>query len=148
MDYTEIVMDHALNPRNVGSIEQHDGYGTSGDVKVRGFRRHHPRHDRYLADVRFLVGCGAAIATCSMTTELVKGETVEEAARMTDKLVSTLGRLPRPGAAAQPGGHGSAAGHRRLPPATRSRPARLAGSLRPLRIRAYCAAGCSTPLSI
>jgi nitrogen fixation NifU-like protein len=99
MDYTEIVMDHALNPRNVGLIEEHDGFGTSGDpgcgdmavitIKVR---------DERLADVRFLVrGCGAAIATCSITTELVKGKTIEEATHITDKLVAeALGGLPEP----------------------------------------------------
>ena len=99
MDYTEIVMDHALNPRNVGLIEQHDGYGTSGDVECGDFAVITFKvEDGCLADVRFLVrGCGAAIATCSMTTELVKGKTVEEAARMTDKLVAAaLGGLPEP----------------------------------------------------
>ena len=97
MDYTELVMDHALNPRNVGLIEQHDGYGTSGDVECGDFAVITIKvQDGCLVDVRFLVrGCGAAIATCSMVTELVKGKTLEQATRITDKLVaSALGGLP------------------------------------------------------
>jgi nitrogen fixation protein NifU and related proteins len=99
VDYTDIVMDHALNPRNVGLIEEHDGFGTCGDSECGDFAVITLKvQDGRLADVRFLVrGCGAAIATCSMTTELVKGRTVEEASRITDKLVAqALGGLPEP----------------------------------------------------
>ncbi|MBC7248869.1 MAG: iron-sulfur cluster assembly scaffold protein [Anaerolineae bacterium] len=97
MDYTDIVLDHARNPRNVGFIEDHDGMGTYGDpncgdfavmtIKVRGER---------LTDVRYLVqGCGAAIATCSMATELVKGKPLSEARKLTDEDVTeALGGLP------------------------------------------------------
>jgi len=97
MDYTDIVLDHARNPRNVGFIEDHDGMGTYGDpncgdfvvmtIKVRG---------EHLADVRYLVqGCGAAIATCSMATELVRGKSVIEAQQLSDEDVTeALGGLP------------------------------------------------------
>ena len=99
MDYTEAVYDHALNPRNVGFIEEHDGLGTCGDphcgdVVVMTIRV----RDGRVAEVRFQVqGCGAAIATCSITTELVTGKTVEEAAQLTDEDVArALGGLPEP----------------------------------------------------
>ncbi|MCR4406593.1 MAG: iron-sulfur cluster assembly scaffold protein [Anaerolineae bacterium] len=97
MDYTDIVLDHARNPRNVGFIEDHDGMGTYGDpncgdfavmtIKVWGER---------LTDVRYLVrGCGAAIATCSMASELVKGKPLPEAQKLTDEDVTgALGGLP------------------------------------------------------
>lgn len=97
MDYTDIVLDHARNPRNVGFIEDHDGMGTYGDpncgdfavmtIKARGER---------LTDVRYLVrGCGAAIATCSIATELVKGKPLNEAQKLTDEDVTeALGGLP------------------------------------------------------
>jgi len=97
MDYTEIVYDHALNPRNVGFVEEHDGLGTCGDPNCGDFAVMTIRVcDNRLADVHFLVrGCGAAIATCSMATELVKGETLEEAAQLTDEgVVQALGGLP------------------------------------------------------
>ena len=97
MRYTDIVLDHARNPRNAGFIEDHDGMGTYGDpncgdfavmtIKVRGGQ---------LADVHYLVrGCGAAIATCSMATELVKGKPLHEARKLTDEDVTeALGGLP------------------------------------------------------
>ncbi|HIP97173.1 MAG TPA: iron-sulfur cluster assembly scaffold protein [Anaerolineae bacterium] len=97
MHYTDIVLDHARNPRNAGFIEDHDGMGTYGDpncgdfavmtIKVRGER---------LTDVRYLVrGCGAAIATCSIATELAKGKSVIEAQKLTDEDVTeALGGLP------------------------------------------------------
>jgi nitrogen fixation NifU-like protein len=97
MHYTDIVLDHARNPRNVGFIEDHDGMGTYGDpncgdfavitIKARGER---------LTDVRYLVrGCGAAIATCSMATELVKGKAVSEGQKLSDEdVVEALGGLP------------------------------------------------------
>ncbi len=97
MEYTETVRDHALNPRNVGFIQEHDGRGECGDpecgdlavmtIRVRAGR---------LVEVKFLVrGCGAAIATCSITTELATGKTLEQAARLTDEDVAqALGGLP------------------------------------------------------
>ena len=97
MDYSEIVYDHALNPRNVGFIEEHDGMGTCGDPDCGDFAVMTIRVcDNRMADVCFLVqGCGAAIATCSMATELVKGKTLEEADQLTDEdVVQALGGLP------------------------------------------------------
>jgi len=97
MEYTETVRDHALNPRNVGFIQEHDGRGecgdpACGDMAVMTIR---VRNER-LIEAKFLVrGCGAAIATCSITTELVKGKTVEQAARLSDEDVAqALGGLP------------------------------------------------------
>jgi nitrogen fixation protein NifU and related proteins len=99
MDYNDTVLDHAQNPRNVGLIDGCDGRGECGDpncgdvvvmtICVRNGR---------LADVRFLVrGCGAAIATCSMATELAMGRTLEEAAQLSDEDVArALGGLPEP----------------------------------------------------
>lgn len=99
MEYNESARDHALNPRNVGFIQEHDGRGECGDpecgdvavitIRVR---------DERLVEVKFLVrGCGAAIATCSITTELVTDKTVEEAAQLTDEDVAqALGGLPEP----------------------------------------------------
>ena len=99
MDYTDIVRDHALNPRNVGFIDDHDGMGTCGDPQCGDFAvmTIRVRHGR-LDDIRFLVrGCGAAIATCSITTELTKGRTLEHAAELTDEqVVEALGGLPQP----------------------------------------------------
>lgn len=95
--YSEKVMDHYLHPRNMGEIEDADGVGLVGNpicgdmmkitIKVRGNR---------LEDVKFKTfGCGAAIATSSMVTELVKGKTVEEALKVTNKTVAeALDGLP------------------------------------------------------
>ncbi|MGI6208324.1 MAG: Fe-S cluster assembly scaffold protein NifU [Anaerolineae bacterium] len=95
--YSEIVMDHFRNPRNVGEIENPDGVGKVGNpvcgdimemtIKVEGDR---------LADVKFRTfGCGSAIATSSITTELVKGKTLDEALALTNKAVAeALGGLP------------------------------------------------------
>jgi nitrogen fixation NifU-like protein len=95
--YSEIVYDHALNPRNVGLIEEHDGLGTCGDPNCGDFAVMTIRVcNKRLADACFLVrGCGAAIATCSMATELAKGKTLEEADQLTDEdVVQALGGLP------------------------------------------------------
>jgi nitrogen fixation NifU-like protein len=99
MQYSEAVLDHAQNPRNVGFIEGYDGRGEygdphCGDVVVMTIRV----RDGRLVEVKFLVrGCGAAIATCSITTELVTGETLEQAAALTDEDVAqALGGLPEP----------------------------------------------------
>lgn len=99
MDYNDTVLDHARNPRNVGFIDGCDGRGecgdpNCGDVVVMTIRV----RDGRLADVRFLVrGCGAAIATCSMATELAMGKTLDEAARLSDEDVArALGGLPEP----------------------------------------------------
>ncbi len=97
MDYTETVREHALNPRNVGFIQEHDGQGVSGDIECGDVAIFTIRvRDGLLAEVRFLVrGCGAAIATCSIATELVTGKTLEEAARLSDdEVAQALGGLP------------------------------------------------------
>jgi len=95
--YTDKVMEHFKNPRNMGEITDADGVGTVGNpvcgdlmsisIKVK---------DNRLADVKFKTfGCGAAIATSSMTTELAKGKTLEEAMKITRADVAgSLGGLP------------------------------------------------------
>lgn len=95
--YTEKVLEHARDPRNVGYIEDHDGMGTCGDPRCGDFAVMTIRvRDGRLEDIRFMVqGCGAAIATCSVATELVKGKTVAEAEQLTDRdVVEALGGLP------------------------------------------------------
>lgn len=95
--YSEQVMDHFRNPRNVGAIESADGVGKVGNpvcgdimeltIKVK---------DNVIEDAKFRTfGCGAAIATSSMVTELVKGKTIEEALDVSNKAVAeALGGLP------------------------------------------------------
>jgi len=96
--YSKKVMEHFANPRNVGEIEDADGVGTVGNpvcgdlmsffIKVK---------DDHLEDVKFKTfGCGAAIAVSSIVSEMAKGKTVEEALRITNKMVvEELGGLPR-----------------------------------------------------
>jgi len=95
--YSEKVMEHFMNPRNVGEIPDADGVGTVGNpvcgdlmtvyIKVK---------DNMLEDVKFKTfGCGAAIATSSMITELAKGKTIEEALKITrGDVADSLGGLP------------------------------------------------------
>jgi nitrogen fixation NifU-like protein len=95
--YTEKVMEHFKNPRNVGEIPDADGVGTVGNpvcgdlmtiyIKVK---------DNRLTDIKFKTfGCGSAIATSSMITELAKGKTLEEAMKITRANVAdSLGGLP------------------------------------------------------
>jgi nitrogen fixation NifU-like protein len=95
--YSEKVLEHYQNPRNVGKIEDADGMGVVGNpvcgdmmmitIKV---------HDDRIEDVKFKTfGCGAAIATTSMVTELIKGKTLEEALRLTNRDVAeALDGLP------------------------------------------------------
>lgn len=97
MDYTEKVMDHFMNPRNVGKIENADaiaevGNASCGDVikmylKITGGK---------IEDIKFQTfGCGAAIAVSSQTTEMVKGKTLKEALDLTrDQVAEELGGLP------------------------------------------------------
>jgi len=98
MEYSEKVMDHFRNPRNVGRIENPDGEGTvgnpvCGDMMTITIR---VRDDR-IEDVKFeTFGCGAAIAVSSMVTEMAKGKTLDEALNITSSLVAKeLGGLPR-----------------------------------------------------
>lgn len=95
--YTELVMDHFSNPRNVGEIENADGVGQIGNPVCGDVMRISIRvEDDHLADVRFKTfGCGAAVATSSMVTELVKGKTLKEAGEVSNKAVAeALGGLP------------------------------------------------------
>ncbi len=97
MMYTEKVMDHFANPRNVGELPDADGIGEVGNpvcgdimkmyIKVEGDT---------ITDVKFKTfGCGAAIATSSIATEMIKGATIDEALALTNKaVVETLGGLP------------------------------------------------------
>ena len=96
--YSEKVMDHFQNPRNVGEIEGASGTGTVGNAKCGDIMRIYLDIDEnhVIQDVKFKTfGCGAAVATSSMATELVKGKTVEEALTVTNKAVmEALDGLP------------------------------------------------------
>lgn len=96
--YTDKVMDHFQNPRNVGEIEQASGVGTVGNAKCGDIMRIYldVDDDHVIRDVKFKTfGCGAAVATSSMATELIKGKTVEEAMQVTNKAVlEALDGLP------------------------------------------------------
>ena len=88
--YSEKVMDHFKNPRNVGEIENASGVGTVGNAKCGDIMRIFLDIDDngIIQDVKFKTfGCGAAVATSSMATELVKGKTVKEALQVTNKAV-------------------------------------------------------------
>ena len=96
-DYTETVMDHFKNPRNVGEIENADGVGTVGNAKCGDIMRIYLRVENdIITDVKFKTfGCGAAIATSSMATEMVKGKSIDEALALTNQAVAeALGGLP------------------------------------------------------
>jgi nitrogen fixation NifU-like protein len=96
--YSEKVMDHFMNPRNVGEIANADGVGNVGNpacgdimkmfIKVEGGK---------IIDAKFKTfGCGAAIATSSMATEMIKGKTIEDALKVTNEAVTeALGGLPK-----------------------------------------------------
>lgn len=96
--YTEKVMDHFNNPRNVGEIENASGVGTVGNAKCGDIMRMYLDIDSEgtIQDVKFKTfGCGAAVATSSMATELVKGKTVEDALKITNQAVmEALDGLP------------------------------------------------------
>ena len=96
--YTEKVMDHFQNPRNVGEIEDASGVGTVGNAKCGDIMRMYLDIDenQVIQDVKFKTfGCGAAVATSSMATELVKGKTIYEALKVTNKAVmEALDGLP------------------------------------------------------
>ena len=96
--YSEKVMDHFNNPRNVGEIENASGVGTVGNAKCGDIMRMYFDIDEQgvIRDVKFKTfGCGAAVATSSMATELVKGKTVQEALKVTNKAVmEALDGLP------------------------------------------------------
>ena len=96
--YTEKVMDHFQHPRNVGEIENASGVGTVGNAKCGDIMRIYLDIDdnQVIQDVKFKTfGCGAAVATSSMATEMVKGKTVQEAMEVTNKAVmEALDGLP------------------------------------------------------
>lgn len=96
--YSKKVMDHFNNPRNVGEIENASGVGTVGNAKCGDIMRMYLDIDAdgMIQDVKFKTfGCGAAVATSSMATELVKGKTVQEALLVTNKAVcDALDGLP------------------------------------------------------
>ena len=96
--YSEKVMDHFNNPRNVGEIENPSGVGTVGNAKCGDIMRMYPDidGDGIIRDVKFKTfGCGAAVATSSMATELVKGKSVWQALEVTNKAVmDALDGLP------------------------------------------------------
>lgn len=96
--YSEKVMDHFMNPRNVGEIENADGVGTVGNAKCGDIMRIFLKvnDEGIIEDVKFKTfGCGAAVATSSMATELVIGKTVQEAMQVTNKAVmEALDGLP------------------------------------------------------
>lgn len=97
MEYSEKVMDHFTNPRNVGEIENASGVGTVGNAKCGDIMRMYLEiKEGVVIDAKFKTfGCGAAVATSSMATELVKGKTVEEALLVTNKAVmEALDGLP------------------------------------------------------
>ena len=97
MEYTEQVMDHFMNLRNMGEMENPDGVGTVGNAKCGDIMRIYIKvEDNVITDVKFKTfGCGAAIATSSKATELVKGKTLDEALQITNKMVmDSLGGLP------------------------------------------------------
>ena len=97
MLYTEQVMDHFMNPRNVGEIEDASGVGTVGHAKCGDIMRIYIKVENdVITDVKFKTfGCGAAIATSSKATEMVMGKTIDEALQITNKMVmDELGGLP------------------------------------------------------
>ena len=97
-EYTEKVMDHYENPRNVGIVENANGVGVVGNPACGDVMKLTIRvEDNKIVDVKFKTfGCGAAIATSSMVTEMVKGKTLEEALEISNKSVAeALGGLPK-----------------------------------------------------
>ena len=96
--YTDLVMDHFSNPRNVGEIEDADGVGQIGNPVCGDVMRISIAVDDkdHIADVKFKTfGCGAAVATSSMVTEMVMGKSLKEAADISNKAVAeALGGLP------------------------------------------------------
>ena len=95
--YTEKVMDHFANPRYVGEIIDADGVGEVGNAKCGDIMKIYLKIDNdIITDVKFKTfGCGAAIATSSIATELIKGKSVDDALNLTNKaVVEALGGLP------------------------------------------------------
>ncbi|MCQ1535361.1 Fe-S cluster assembly scaffold protein NifU [Methanosarcina sp. KYL-1] len=104
MDYSKKVMDHFMNPRNMGTLENCDGIGEVGNAKCGDIMKIYLRveennlrvEDGRIVDVKFQTfGCGAAVASSSMATELIKGKTLKEAWDLSNKAVAeALDGLP------------------------------------------------------
>lgn len=97
MSYSEKVMDHFANPRNVGEIENADAIGEVGNPKCGDIMKMYLKIEgNIITDVKFKTfGCGAAIATSSMATELIKGKSISDALKVTNKAVmEALDGLP------------------------------------------------------
>ena len=95
--YSDIVMDHFMHPRNVGEIENPDGVGQVGNAKCGDIMKMYLKiRDNVIQDVKFeTFGCGSAIASSSMATEMNKGKTLDEALAVTNRqVVDALGGLP------------------------------------------------------
>ena len=95
--YTDLVMDHFSNPRNVGEVDDPDGAGQIGNPVCGDVMRMTIKvEDDHIKDVKFKTfGCGAAVATSSMVTEMVMGKSLDEAAEISNKTVAeALGGLP------------------------------------------------------
>lgn len=98
VQYGETVMEHFLNPHNVGEIVDADGVGNVGNPVCGDIMRLYIKvEEGKIVDAKFKTfGCGAAIATSSMVTDLVKGKTIEEALQISNKAVAeALGGLPK-----------------------------------------------------
>ena len=97
MDYSDKVMDHFMNPRNVGVLEDADGVGRAGNPVCGDLMEMSVKiHDDVITDIKFRTfGCGAAIATSSMATELIQGKTIDEALEVSNRAIAeALGGLP------------------------------------------------------
>ena len=97
MLYSEKVMDHFQNPRNVGKMDDADGIGEIGNAKCGDIMKMYIKvKDNVITDVKFnTFGCGSDIATSSMATEMIKGKTIEEALTLSNKaVVEALDGLP------------------------------------------------------
>ncbi|MCR4723358.1 MAG: Fe-S cluster assembly scaffold protein NifU [Eubacteriales bacterium] len=98
-EYSKKVLDHFMNPRNVGEIEDPSGVGTVGNAKCGDIMRMYLDidDDEVIREAKFKTfGCGAAVATSSMATELIKGKTIKEALEITNKAVAeALDGLPK-----------------------------------------------------
>ena len=95
--YSEVVMDHFMHPRNVGTIENADGIGTVGNAKCGDIMKIYLKIENdIIADVKFeTFGCGSAIASSSMATEMIKGKPIAEAMKLTNAAVAeALDGLP------------------------------------------------------
>lgn len=97
MQYSDLVMEHFMNPRNVGKIDDPDGVGHEGNPVCGDIMEMYIKvDDGRIADVKFRTfGCGAAIATSSIATEMIKGKPLSEAEALTNKAIAeALGGLP------------------------------------------------------